>query len=107
MKQKLLLVKRVIKLRTSAGWSQSELSRRAGITSAALSQIEKGGRMPSLPVLEKLAKALEVGIAEIIGEKELSNNEVEIFYRKFKEINSLSIKDKDLILMIVNRLKKA
>lgn len=107
MKQKLSLVKRIIKLRMSAGWSQSELSRRAGITSAALSQIEKGGRMPSLPVIEKLAKALEVGIAEIIGERDLSNNEIDIFFRKFKEINNLSLKDQDLILMIVNRLRKA
>jgi transcriptional regulator with XRE-family HTH domain len=38
--------------------SQADLARRAGITQSALSLVESGKRVPSLPTLQRLARAV-------------------------------------------------
>jgi transcriptional regulator with XRE-family HTH domain len=54
--------------RVRAGLSQAHIARRAGVTQPAVSTYERGGREPSLPMLEKLVAAagfrLDVRIAE-------------------------------------------
>lgn len=62
------VMSRVIKeLRESAGWNQAELARRAGVTPAAISQIEGENRYPSLIVARKLADAFGIGVDQLIG----------------------------------------
>jgi ribosome-binding protein aMBF1 (putative translation factor) len=46
-------------LRVRTGWSQSDLARRAGMTQSAVARFEAGGTVPTLPVLERLAEALD------------------------------------------------
>jgi ribosome-binding protein aMBF1 (putative translation factor) len=50
-------------LRQQHGWSQSELARAAGMTQSAVARFEAGGAVPTLPVLERLARALGVELA--------------------------------------------
>ncbi|TMR21051.1 helix-turn-helix transcriptional regulator [Actinomadura geliboluensis] len=45
-------------LREERGWSQSELARGAGMTQSAVARFEAGGTVPTLAVLERLARAL-------------------------------------------------
>src|SRR5947209_5137277 len=45
-------------LRISRGWSQDQLARAAGITSSALSEYERGKKIPELKSLRKLVSAL-------------------------------------------------
>jgi ribosome-binding protein aMBF1 (putative translation factor) len=47
-------------LREAKGWSQRELAEASGMTQPAVARCEAGGTMPTLPVLERLAVALEV-----------------------------------------------
>ncbi|MEV0626479.1 helix-turn-helix domain-containing protein [Nonomuraea wenchangensis] len=47
----------VRQMRESRGWSQSELARAADMTQSAVARFEGGGTVPTLPVLERLAKA--------------------------------------------------
>ncbi len=47
-------------LREQRGMSVTELGRRTGVTKSQISQIERGGSNPSLPVLRAIAKALGV-----------------------------------------------
>lgn len=102
------IANKIIELRESVGWSQSELARQAEVTSAAISQIEKGDRMPSLIVIRKLADALNVSVSELTGDSPISsksiNEEAQVFFRKFGSIKKLSEEDQRLILLIVNRL---
>jgi len=44
--------------RLEQGLSQSELAARAGMTQPALSRLEAGGTVPTIPVLDRLAAAL-------------------------------------------------
>ncbi|MEU4776685.1 helix-turn-helix transcriptional regulator [Micromonospora sp. NPDC023633] len=47
-------------LRKRNGWSQSQLARSAGMTQSAVARFEAGGTVPTLPVLERLARALSM-----------------------------------------------
>lgn len=52
---------RLEQLRRARGWSQAELARRASVRQATVSHLESGSALNvNLPVLEKLAAALEV-----------------------------------------------
>jgi XRE family transcriptional regulator, regulator of sulfur utilization len=96
-------------LRGAVGWSQSELARNADVTSAAISQIEKGDRMPSLVVIRKLADALRVSVNELTGDNAPSSNEInseaQAFFRKFGDIEELSAHDQKLIKEIIKSMK--
>ena len=50
-------------LREERGWSQVRLAQAAGMTQSAVARFEAGGTVPTLPVLERLARALDVDLA--------------------------------------------
>ena len=50
-------------LRERHGWSQTQLANAAGMTQSAVARFEAGGTVPTLPVLERLAHALDVDLA--------------------------------------------
>lgn len=50
-------------LREKRGWSQTELAKRAGMTQSAMARFEAGGTVPTLPVLERIAVALEMRLS--------------------------------------------
>jgi len=55
-------------LRDAKGLTQVELAKRAKVTRGYLAQLEAGHKKnPSLPTLRKLAKALGVPVAELLG----------------------------------------
>jgi ribosome-binding protein aMBF1 (putative translation factor) len=48
----------VRQLRLDAGLSQEELAQRTGMTQPALSRLERGGGIPTIAVLDRIASAL-------------------------------------------------
>lgn len=50
----------VRELRERRGWSQTQLAKTSGMTQSAVARFEAGGTVPTLPVLERLATALDV-----------------------------------------------
>ena len=61
---------RIKELRSARGWSQRELSRRAGVRQATVSHLESGDvKTVDLSVLERLAKALQVDAGYLIVKK--------------------------------------
>jgi ribosome-binding protein aMBF1 (putative translation factor) len=53
----------VRELREQRGWSQTRLAEAAGMTQSAVARFEAGGTVPTLQVLERLARALDVELA--------------------------------------------
>jgi ribosome-binding protein aMBF1 (putative translation factor) len=52
----------VRRLREAKGWSQTQLARSAGMTQSAVARFEAGGSIPTLPVLQRLARALDADL---------------------------------------------
>lgn len=101
---------KIIELRESIGWSQSELARRIGVTSAAISQIEKGDRIPSLIVIIKISEAFNVSLLDLTDDstdssKEI-NSEAQAFFTKFGDIAYLNAVDQKIITILIKRLRK-
>jgi transcriptional regulator with XRE-family HTH domain len=49
-------------LREAKGWSQTQLAREAGMTQPAVARFEAGGTIPTLHVLQRLARALDANL---------------------------------------------
>ncbi|MEV5826745.1 helix-turn-helix transcriptional regulator [Spirillospora sp. NPDC052242] len=58
--------------RVALGLSQAELARRAGMTQPQISNIEGGDSTPTLPLLTRLAKALDAALTIRLDEGESS-----------------------------------
>ena len=59
---------RIRELRLSRGWSLDSLAARSGISPSTLSRIETGGRRIGLDHLVPLARALEIGLDQLLEE---------------------------------------
>jgi ribosome-binding protein aMBF1 (putative translation factor) len=49
-------------LRSARGWSQAELASAAGTTQSAVARFEAGGTVPTLPLLGRIARALDADL---------------------------------------------
>lgn len=58
--------RRLRELRVGLGMTQAELARRADVTTTYVSKLESAGSAPGLDLVEKLAIALGIGVAELI-----------------------------------------
>lgn len=56
------------KLRESRGWSKAQLASNSGVSNTYISELESGKKQPTITTIRKLAKALEVSIADLIEE---------------------------------------
>ena len=62
--------KRMAKLRRQKKISQEELSRRSGVSQAAISMIEAGKRSPTETVMQMLADGLGVPLSALLADEE-------------------------------------
>lgn len=60
----------VARARRRAGLSQVELARRIQTTQAAISKVETGRSLPTIPLLERIARATGEPIVLVLGERE-------------------------------------
>lgn len=58
---------RVRELRTERGWSQEDFAHRANLDRTYVSGIERGTRNPTLDIIQKLARALDVPAADLLA----------------------------------------
>lgn len=104
-----VLRSRITKTRENQDLNQAELADKAGVTPAAISQIEKGHRVPTIPVLHRIANVLGVSIDYLIGKTNkselrdlLQQDDFKSFFRGFE---SLDDADKEHIKNYVEFLK--
>ncbi|GAA0399305.1 hypothetical protein GCM10009093_27310 [Brevundimonas terrae] len=64
------LGRRVQQLRQAKGWSQDEFAHRANLHRTYVSGVERGIRNPTITVLEKLARGLEITMSELVALEE-------------------------------------
>lgn len=64
----LRLAERVKRYRTARGWSQEELAERANLHHTFVSQIERATKKSTIVTADRIAKALEVTIGQLLDE---------------------------------------
>lgn len=66
MKAAKKLGENIRRVRLDKGFTQDELCRKLGIDPSYLSNVESGNKNPTLATIEKIAKALDVSIDELM-----------------------------------------
>lgn len=61
-------MERLRDIREQAGYSQQELANDSGVSQHTISEIELGRRKPQGRTLRKLAEALDISVADLLGE---------------------------------------
>jgi transcriptional regulator with XRE-family HTH domain len=89
------LGERLRELRASHHISQTDLSKRIGVTNALISAIEKGERSPSLETLIKLASQFKVSTDYLLGMKQ----------KDPISLDGLSPNEVQAVITIINSLK--
>lgn len=92
-----LLGQMIVHYRKQAGLNQKSLAELVGLTSAALSQYEKGKREPNILVIMNLARALNTTSDALMGLKPLpdltaQNRDEYALLRNFRSLNCLGQK---------------
>ncbi len=65
-----MISKRLKELRKAHNWTQQKLAEKAGLSFNAITKIEQGAaEHPTLKTLIKLARALGIGLDELVGFK--------------------------------------
>ncbi len=54
------------RIRERRGMTQDELAKKVGVTRITITRIETSARNPSMALVQKLAKALKVKLAELL-----------------------------------------
>jgi transcriptional regulator with XRE-family HTH domain len=78
---------RIKKKRELVNLNLNELAEKVGISSSALSQIEKSKSFPSIFTLKSIADALHTTIGELVGENELLTNNPVVLKKDIKYVN--------------------
>lgn len=81
--------------RVGASLSQTDLAERAGLTPAAISQIEAGERLPAFNTLAQLAEALKTSVGYLLGE-EVAELPPEM-KAMFRDLDALSSADREKV----------
>jgi len=61
-----VLGKKVQRYRKKTGMSQEEVAHKVGISRAYMGYIEQGRNVPSLEILEKIAKSIKVKLSDLV-----------------------------------------
>ena len=67
----------VARLRMLRGWTQKDLARRVGTRRLAIARLEDGRREPSLPVLRRIAEALDARVVVRLEARQQGGEEEE------------------------------
>jgi len=87
-----LIGRRVREARLKLGLTQERLAARANLHYSYIGQVERGNKVPSLKTLSKIAKALNLKVEDLIGEKTKENS-----------ISSRDLLAQELLLLVRER----
>ena len=98
--------------RLQKGMSQGDIEKRTGLLRCYLSRVENGHTIPSLETLQKIARALDLQLAEFFAEQtvskemsglHLSEDEIRFLTQVQRYSANLSDGDRKLLLAMVRK----
>ena len=99
---------RLRSLRMAKGYSQGDIEHKTGLLRCYVSRVENGHTEPSVSTIEKWAGALEVQLYQIFyaGKPEALKLKPVKKRGSAEVLDGLSPVDKQMVIRLVNRLKK-
>ena len=98
-----LIGRAIARERQKAGLTQAELAEKLDIGNEAVSRIERGLVLPSLPRLIELAEVLGCETATLIGENSLATSDQT--GQILRELQQLSPRDRGLVLALIKEMR--
>lgn len=92
----------VAKHRTKSGLTQEQLGQELGLHDEAISRLERGVVMPTLPRLVKLAEVFECDVADLMTEGSSRSSDQAKHLRQL--LGDLSSDDRKMVIELVERL---
>ena len=92
-------------LRTERNWSQEQFARKIGVSSQRISKYERGLISPTMEVITKMAETLETSLDYLLlndtgdAKSKIKNR---VLREKLDEIDSLPVKDQDILIDILD-----
>ena len=94
--------------RKSKGWTQEQLANAIGVKRAIISKYESGMVSPSYNMVQKIAAALDIPVAELVGDEgriideKMLDEEVEraFFYKLDDYLADMTTAEKDLLFRL-------
>lgn len=99
--------KRLRELRRAHGLSQDEVASGAGITTSYYGLLERGRANPSVGLLEKICRVLNISLREIFDESVKSTLELDALSMQLVyQLSNSSDDEKELILTLIKGIRK-
>jgi len=95
------LAERVKERRRGAGMSQEILAERSGLSLALISEIERQATNPSLTTLAKLAKGLDLSVAELLDQEEYLHSGERIIELIQQSLHRLTPEQLKIVLALI------
>lgn len=101
--------------RLQKGMSQGDIEKRTGLLRCYLSRVENGHTIPSLETLQKIARALEIQLAQFFAEDvvatemaalNLSEDEIRFLTQVQRYSANLTDNDRKLLLAMVKKFSQ-
>lgn len=103
---KSVLQARITAARKARGLQQNELAELAKVTPASISQMENGLRMPSVPVLVRLASVLQVSFEYLTGQSDEQQTQDQRASQLFRDLQALPEDTQKMIQAQIDAIKK-
>ena len=95
------LAERVKERRREAGISQEILADRSGLSLALISEIERKATNPSLTTLSKLAKGLDLSVAELLDQEDYLHSGERIIELIQRSLHKLTPEQLKIVLALI------
>jgi transcriptional regulator with XRE-family HTH domain len=101
---------RIRRLRLARGLTQTELGKRIGVSQRMVTYYEVRGVSPAPDLLVKLARALEVSVEALLGQKQAKrvagseSAESVHLWRRLRKLQDLPVQDRKSVLKMIDAL---
>lgn len=95
---------RIRELMEERGWTDYRLSKESGLSHSTITNMFTRNNAPTLPTLEAICAAFGITLSQFFSEKNEPNALTEEQHKLFSRWSSLSEKQKELLLDLINTM---
>jgi len=95
---------RIKEFRETKGLTQEDLAKSAQLSRPVISQFEQGQRTPSLKALQRIAKALNVEVNDLLGSSQKDSSSSAEYKVLLRGFDKLTTEDRKVVQDLINHL---